>query len=176
VTWRLWPVAAALLLAAALVTRAAPSPAAGGLEADRSGFPNFVLFWPNGHQAVGSLGFQPDPIPHIEVYRNNGGGLSSFGNVGYVGVGGKPVLGGPCRRVLYYPVASHRNPWTSRSTTTEFACTTGTDVQIAQVANIWKVRVVDGAGELVLDAQVTPFGGTTSYNRSYCLAANQVPH
>jgi hypothetical protein len=56
----------------------------------------------------------------------------------------------------------------ARSTSTDFACTTGTRVQIAKVAGVWRVRVVDLAGEIVLDAQVTPFGGTASYTKSYC--------
>ena len=175
---RLAPLAIVIVLAAGLAQRADPASTATGLETDCSASPTFVLFWPHGHQAVKSLGFPPFQTPHIEVYRNNGHGLASFGDasfVGFVSATGGPVLRGPCKRVPYHAVSRHRNPWTTRSTSTEFACTTGTHVQVAKVANVWQVRIVDQAGELVLEARVTPFGGTASYNKTYCVAGTQVP-
>jgi hypothetical protein len=178
VTRRLIPLAFIVVLAVVFAQRAIPSSGAAGIEADCSASATFVLFWPHGHPAVKSLGFPPFQTPHIEVYRNNGHGLASFGKadfVGFVGATGGPVLAGPCKRVPYHAVTAHRNPWATRSTSTEFACSTGTHVQVAKVSNVWQVRIVDHAGELVLEARVTPFGGTASYNRSYCVAGNQVP-
>jgi hypothetical protein len=176
---RLVPLAVMFVLTSSLAQHAVASSAVAGLEADCSASPTFVLFWPHGHPAVKSLGFPSFPPPHVEVYRNNGHGNASFGNadfVGFVSATGGPVLRGPCKRVPYHAVTRHRNPWTTRSTSTEFACTTGTHVQVAKVSNVWQVRIVDQAGELVLEARVTPFGGTASYNRTYCVAGSQVPH
>ena len=143
--------AVVVLFGAFLAQGAIAGSAAGGLGADCSAS---ATFWPHAHPAVKSLGFPPFQTPHIEVYRNNGQGLASFGNaefVGYVGAAGAAVLGGGCRHVLYHAVSGHRNPWVTRSTSTDFACTTGTHVQIAKVAGVWRVRVVDLAGEIVLD-------------------------
>ena len=159
-------VAATLAAVDAGARTAAPSVAATCART-----PLVVLFWPHGHGALPALGFPGSRTPHVELYRFAATRTYRAANfVGSLQATGRPVL--RCRgdaSPLRSP--SRLRPWgtTARKRAVSCAFIGAPTVQLARLDGLWRVRLLEGADTLVLEASLSPVGGSTvGFTSSRC--------
>jgi len=159
-------VAATLAAANAGATAAAPSVSA---TCGRTSL--VVLFWPHGHGALPALGFPSSRAPHVELYRFAGSRTYRAANfVGSLQANGRPVL--RCRGdapALRGP--SRLRPWGTKGAKTAVSCAFigAPTVQLARLDGLWRVRLLEGGDTVVLEASLSPVGGSTvGFTSSRC--------
>jgi hypothetical protein len=132
-----------------------------------------VLFWPQGHAAIPSLGFPAFASPHAEVYAYQGATTFQPQNhLGYTGTDRRITLASGCRRVKdvkSFNVLPARSIRAKAAITCSFS--TPGHVQFVKVAGAGvrsELRLVDPPNKLVLRAQLAPQGSNLSYSRAQC--------
>lgn len=132
-----------------------------------------VLFWPQGHPAIKSVGFPSFPLPHVEVYAYQAATTFLPANqVGYTGTDRKITLAGGCRRVKEqktFQVLPAKSIRAKAAVTCSFA--TPAHIQFVKVAGAGvrsELRLIDPPNKLVLRAQLAPQGSNLSYSRTQC--------
>ena len=145
--------------------------AAPGVSASCGRTALVVLFWPHGHGALPALGFPSSRTPHVELYRFAGSNTYRAANfVGSLQANGRPVL--RCRGdqpPLRSP--SRLRPWGTKARKTAVSCAFvgAPTVQLARLGGLWRVRLLEGGDSLVLEAALSPVGGSTvGFTSSRC--------
>jgi hypothetical protein len=161
-------VAAGLAAGIAGATPAAPSVAA---TCGRTAL--VVLFWPHGHGALPALGFPSSRTPHVELYRFAGSRTYRAANfVGSLQANGRPVL--RCRGdAPRLRAPSRLRPWEAKAGKLAVSCAfIGTPtVQLARLDGLWRARLLEGGDTVVLEASLSPVGGSTvGFTPSRCRA------
>ena len=162
---RLAPALAAIAgaVAAGVNVDAGARPAVPGLTGSCGRAALVVLFWPNGHGTIRSAGLPASRAPHVELYRFAGAKTYRPENfVGSVAATGRPVL--RCRSKLVPAATTARaEGWSRRTSAVAISCafrrTAG--VQLATIQGVWRLRLLDGARDLVLDAALSTVGAST---------------
>jgi hypothetical protein len=149
------------------------SPTATSVQGDCHVQSLVVLFWPQGHPAINSVGFPAFPLPHVEVYAYQAATTFMPQNqVGYTGTDRKITLAQGCRRVKEvksFNVLPAKSIRAKAAITCSFS--TPGHVQLIKVAGAGvrsELRLVDPPNKLVLRAQLAPQGSNLSYSRTQC--------
>ena len=130
-----------------------------------------VLFWPHGHGPLPALGFPSSRTPHVELYRFAGSRTYRAANfVGSLQANGRPVL--RCRGdAARLRAPSRLRPWGTKGRKTAVSCAFlgAPTVQLARLDGLWRVRLLEGGDTLVLEAKLSPVGGSTvGFTSSRC--------
>lgn len=152
---------------------AGASPAARSVSATCGRTSLVVLFWPHGHGAISAIGFPSSRTPHVELYRFDGSRTYRPGNfVGSLDANGRPVL--RCRgesSPLQSP--SRAPPWRTKGAKTAVSCAFlgPPTVQLARLDGLWRARLLERGRNVVLEAALSPVGGSTvGFTSSRCRA------
>jgi hypothetical protein len=158
--------ALAVALAAVAATRSATQPTR---QADCGQTLVIVLFWPNGHRAIGNIGFPAHPRPHVDVYK--------YGKKGY-----------PSKNFLLF---ASQNGHVTFSKTCKFASGPGPSGSFARKSIVRKARAfscrvptggvertkqikggiqfdLGAPGAHVLSAKLVKRGSTVDFSHSWC--------
>jgi len=163
--------AAAGVAATLAAVNAGATPAAPSVSASCGRTALVVLFWPHGHGALPALGFPSSRTPHIELYRFAGSRTYRAANfVGSLQASGRPVL--RCRGdAALLPRPSRLRPWGTKGRKTAVSCAFigAATVQLARLDGLWRVRLLAGGASVVLEAALSPVGGSTvGFTSSRC--------
>jgi hypothetical protein len=159
-------VAFALTLAS-VVTVAVPAGAAAGSDCGATRFR--VLFWPNGHPAIKSAGFQAFPPAHLELYLGTGGKFAQ--QVGYADATTSKVSTTACRVTEGAP--SLPNTLTNHtSKATMLVCTFKSSplVNAAQALGSGPALLLYASNRAAVYAIMKPVGSTLQYDARACKA------
>jgi hypothetical protein len=121
-----------------------------------------VLYWPHGHGPLPALGFPASRVPHVELYRFAGARTYRPANfVGSLQANGRPVL--RCRGGSRIRRPARLRPWRAQGTKAAFSCAFlgAPTVQLARIGGLWRARLLEGGGRVVLDAALSTVGGST---------------
>lgn len=153
----------------------APAPSSRQVQGDCHVQSLVVLFWPQGHGAIRSVGFPSFPIPHVEVYAYQGATTFLPSNqIAYTGTDRKITLIPGCRRV---PEKKTFQVLPAKSTRAKAAVSCSFrspgHVQLVKVAGSGvraELRLIEPPNKLVLRAQLAPQGSNLSYSIRQCRA------
>jgi hypothetical protein len=164
--------AAATALAAAVAAEGAPSASADQRACTASQVT--VLFWPQGHPPVLSLGFPEFKLPHVEVYAYKGNATFQPQNqLAYAGTDRKTYFGRACSVRKADQKTFQVLPARAIRVKAAVSCTLSAAAQI-QVRNVagagvrQELYVIEPPNKLVVRAQIAPQGTNLSYSIRQC--------
>lgn len=164
--------AAAAALAASVVAEGAPTIAAEQRACTASQIT--VLFWPQGHPAVLSLGFPEFKLPHAEVFAYKGSATFKPQNqLAYAGTDRKTYFGRSCSVRKADQKTFQVLPARAIRVKAAVSCTLSSAAQV-QVRNIagagvrQELYVIEPPNKLVVRAQLAPQGSNLSYSIRQC--------
>jgi len=157
--------ALALALAGAAVTRSAPPPK----EAECGQALVIVLFWPNGHGSIPSVGFRADRRPHIEIYKYGTHGYPRASFLAYANSGSTARFGPGCQaRIGSFPSGAIARRLTAHKARA-FSCRLPAGARIA--VRTFKARVqvdVGTSAARVVSAKLRAKGSALDFSRGSC--------
>jgi hypothetical protein len=167
------------LLSAAALAAPARHTAAARVDCGVKGLT--FLFWPQGHNAIPSIGFPSYPPPHMEVYKNASGTYPDQNEVAVIEFTSSGQTAGgfakQCKTVR--PKILNSRPLRAKTTTaTALTCKFPATAQLnftKQTAPIGismtaSLRSKTSRSPLEVQARMTAAGSTLRYDPKYCKA------
>lgn len=154
-----------LVLLGAAVTRSATPPK----EAACGESLVIVLFWPQGHGSIPSVGFAADRKPHLEVYKYGTHGYPRSNFLAYANAGGKSRFGSGCRpRIGGFPSGGIDRRLTARKARA-FSCRlpAGAKISARQIKRTYQVDLGTPSARVV-SAKLRTSGSVLDFSRSAC--------
>lgn len=157
--------ALALALVGAAVTRSASPPK----EAECGQALVIVLFWPNGHVSIPSIGFRADRKPHIEIYKYGTQGYPRASFLAYANSRSTARFASVCEaRIGSFPSGSIVRRLSAHKARA-FSCRLPAAARIA--VRTFKARVQVDVGTptaRVVSAKLRTKGSVLDFSRSAC--------
>jgi hypothetical protein len=162
-----------LLVSALVALTAAPSIAAGGIEAQCNSKTGSYLFWPHGHPAIPSVGFPAFPTPHLELY--SGQRTKSFPDAAedaYIDATGAAGAAKHCRKTAAGFINASVNHSRSTKSTHEISCNFKNHVsyRISKTSKGARLQTVLSGSAVVVDVKMAPHGSSITWDKRYCKA------
>ena len=157
--------ALALALVGAAVTRSAPPPK----EAACGQALVIVLFWPQGHSSIPSVGFSAERNPHLEIYKYGRHGYPGANFLAYASSKGRARFGAMCSpKIGSFPSGTIDRRITRRKARA-YSCRLPAGVRIAVRSFKDRVQVdVGTTAARVVSAKLHGKGSVLDFSRSAC--------
>jgi hypothetical protein len=128
-----------------------------------------VLFWPNGHGSIASVGLRADRKPHLEIYKYGRRGYPSANFLAYANSGSTARFGSGCQaRIGSFPSGSIVRRLTAHKAQA-LSCRLPAGARIA--VRTFKARVQVDVGTTaarVVSAKLRTKGSALDFSRSSC--------
>jgi hypothetical protein len=128
-----------------------------------------ILFWPRGHGAIKSVGFQADRRPHIEIYKYGRNGYPRRNFLAYAAVNGKTRFAASCKtKIGNFPSGSISSRITARRARA-YSCRLPTDARIHTMPIKRGLQVDIGSpGSKVVSAKLHARSSLLDFSRASC--------
>jgi hypothetical protein len=128
-----------------------------------------ILFWPQGHGSISSVGFSVDRKPHLEVYKYGTHGYPRSNFLAYANARGTSRFGSGCRpRIGGFPSGGIERRLTARKARA-LSCRlpAGAKISVRQIKRTYQVDLGTPSAR-VASAKLRKSGSVLDFSRSAC--------
>ena len=154
-----------LALVAAVTTRSATPPK----EAACGESLVIILFWPQGHGSIPSVGFAADRKPHLEVYKYGTHGYPRSNFLAYANSSGKSRFGSGCKpRIGDFPSGGiDRRLTAHKARALSCRLPAGAKISVRQIKSMYQVDLGTPSSR-VASAKLRKSGSVLDFSRGAC--------